>query len=308
MSGKYKRPGREPYTRNVSDGAEQRNHGPTAVLARTRSLLPSLSPSESAVAREVLKSPFEVVHLNVETLADRVGMSTTTVLRFCRSLGFSGFRDFKIALASELHDARPLPAGDVAAGDTMMDIVRKVFHADLEAIRETLDMLQPAAFQTAVEALSAARRVEFYGIGSSAPIALDAYYRMLRIGLDVSVATDSHMMEVSASLLGRDDVAFIVSHTGRTRETLGAARRAKESGATVIALTSYFRTPLVEASHTALVTATSETSFRAEAMSSRIAHLSVVDALYTVLATRYKEGSEETLERTSKIIEDKRVR
>lgn len=260
------------------------------------------------MAREVLVSPTEVVHSNVDTLAERADMSTTTVLRFCRSLGFNGFKDFKIALASELHEARPPLSGDIRSDDTTAGIARKVFEADLEAIRETLVMLDESQLNAAVTAMAEARRIEVYGIGSSAPIALDAYYRLLRIGLTVAIVTDSHMMAVSASLLTHQDVAFIVSHTGRTTETLAAARKAKERGATIVALTSYFRTPLIDASDIPLVTATSETTFRAEAMSSRIAHLSVVDAIYVIMATRHFDSSKGILERTGKIIEEKRVR
>lgn len=271
-------------------------------------MLPSLPPSEAAVAREVLAQPEKAVRWSVDTLAERAGMSTTTVLRFCRSLGFSGFTDFKIALATELHEVRPKATGDIGADDTTEGIARKVFEADLEAIRETLAMLDARQLEAAAHALNAARRIEIYGIGSSAPIALDAYYRLLRIGMRVGIVIDSHMMAVSASLLTPGDVALVVSHTGRTTETLSAAEKANAVGAKVIALTSFFRTPLIDVSDIALVTATSETTFRVEAMSSRIAHLSVIDALYAVLATLRFDTAGGILERTGKVIEEKRLR
>lgn len=278
-----------------------------AVLARTRNLQPSLTPSEVAVAELVLRHPGEVVLLSIDALAQRASVSTTSVMRFCQNLGFEGFKDFKITLASEIGSAAAVLPEEIRADDTPMQIARKVFQADVQAISETLELLDEDSLEAAVSALDRARRVEVYGIGSSAPIAIDAYYRFLRIGLRVAVVTDSHMQAVSASLLEPGDVALLISHTGRTQETLRAARHARDAGATLIGLTSFMRTPLLELAHIHLVTATGETAFRVEAMASRIAHLSVIDALYVSLATRRVEDSLATLERTTTIIEEKRL-
>jgi DNA-binding MurR/RpiR family transcriptional regulator len=281
--------------------------GPRAVLARIRTFQPSLTPSEAAVAALILTHPGLAVRLGIETLARRAGVSTATVLRFCQTLGFDGFKDFKIALAVESGRSPAVLAEEIQAGDTPAQIARKVFLADMEAIAQTIELLDDRALDRAVSALDVARRIEVYGVGSSGPIAADAYYRFLRIGLPVGVVTDSHMQAVSASLLQKGDVAFIISHTGRTRETLNAAEKARSTGATVIALTSFQRSPITTIAHVVLVTASAETAFRVEAMASRIAHLSVVDALYVALATRRLDGALQTLERTSAIIEERRI-
>ncbi|MDR7418921.1 MAG: MurR/RpiR family transcriptional regulator [Armatimonadota bacterium] len=277
------------------------------MLPQIRTLQPSLTPSEAAVAALTLAQPGQVVRLGIEALARRAGVSTATVLRFCQTLGFEGFKDFKIALAVESGRSPAILADEIRASDTPAEIARKVFQADMQAIAQTLELLDERALNRAVETLDAARRIEVYGIGSSAPIAVDAYYRLLRIGLPAGVVTDSHMQAVSASLLRRGDAAFIISHTGRTRETLNAAEKARAAGATVIALTSFQRSPITALAHVVLVTASAETAFRVEAMASRIAHLSVIDALYVALATRRLESAIETLERTSAIIEEKRL-
>ena len=277
-----------------------------SVLAQTRQKLSSLTPSEQAVARAVLERPSEVLHWSVEETTRQTGVSTATVMRFCRTIGCEGFRELKLALAAELGSAT-LFSLDVVPGDTPSEIARKVILADLQAIRDTLDLLDMRAFTQATELLAGARRIEAYGIGSSAPIAFDAYYRLLRIGLPVGVATDAHVQAVSASLLRPGDVALVISHTGRTTETLSAAGLARKAGASVVGITSYQRTPLTELCDVTLVTATAETSFRTEAMASRIAHLSVIDALYVALAAGRVDSAQEQLERTQAVIESKRV-
>lgn len=277
-----------------------------AVLARIRQRLQDLTPSEQAVAKLLLERPGEFVHWSIEETARHGGVSTASVQRLCRAVGFDGFRELKLALAADTATHALYPQ-EIRAGDSSAAVARQVFLADLQAIRDTLDLLDTHAFERAVTALAAARRIDTYGIGSSAPIAFDAYYRLLRLGLPATVATDAHVMAVAASLLQPGDAALVISHTGRTRETLTAAELARDAGATVVGITSHHDAPLRDACHVLLVTATAETAFRTEAMASRIAHLSMIDALYAALAARDLPRARETLEHTRQIIESKRL-
>lgn len=280
---------------------------PGAVLASLRSLLPGLTGAEAAAARAILKEPEASTRASINELAEGAGVSTATFVRMARALGFSGFRDFRAALIADVSLAPNPVMSEVEPGDSAADVARKVLAADIEAIRSTLRMLDGAAFERAVELLASARRIEVYGIGSSAPVAVDAYYRFLRLGMPVGVATDAHMQAVSAALLGAGDVALVFSHTGRTRDTLATARIATEQGALTVAITSFLDSPLAQRADTLLVAATAESAYRVEAMASRIAHLSLVDALYVALANRMAGRASEILGRTGEIIEEKRL-
>lgn len=280
----------------------------SAVLARIRALDGRLTPSENAVAQIVLSHADDVVGLSVETLADEAGVSTATVVRLCRTLGFSGFKDFKIALALERGNAAPHALQErIEPGDDLTQIARKVLNSEAQALRETLDLLDAASLSAAVDALASARTIAIFGMGSSTPLVVDAYYRFARIGLRVSTPPDSHMQAVSAALLGPDDVALVISYTGRTQELLIAARQAKAAGATVIALTSFLRSPLLEHADVHLVTAVTEATSRVEAMASRTAHLGVIDTLYVALAMRGEGAAFEALERTQSAIDAQRT-
>lgn len=286
-------------------GARELDHLP--VLASLRSLLPRMTTAEAAVARAVLRDPVGGAKASVQALATVAQVSTATVVRTCRVLGFAGFRDFRTALIADVSRVPEMVIDEVGAEDGAYEIAKKVFAADIEAIQSTLEMLDAAAFVAAVDLLGAARRIEVYGIGSSGPVATDAYYRLLRLGMRVGVATDAHMQAVGASLLEQGDVALVVSHTGRTVETLNTARIARAAGAKVLAVTSFLDAPLAEHADLLLVAATAETAYRTEAMASRIAHLSIVDALYVALAHRGGLRSAQVLQRTGDIIEERRV-
>src|SRR5690606_4299521 len=219
--------------------------GSGAVSARIRALLGSLTRAETAVAEVVLDRHNDVVGLSVEALAEQAGVSTATVLRLSQALGFSGFKELKIALAMERGGAQLGPLQEeISPDDPPIQIARKVMQAEIVALTEVSELLDEAELEAAVAALAGARAIEIYGMGSSAPVVMDAYYRSLRLGLRVPTPPDSHMQAVNAARLGPGDVALVISHTGQTKDVVHTARQAREVGATVITLTSYYRTPL----------------------------------------------------------------
>lgn len=281
---------------------------PEGALARIRASYSALSEAEQLVARFIEREPEQTVHLAVRTLATRIGVSEATIVRCCRSLGYSGLRELKLELAAETRTPLRLIHEDIASNDSILAIVQKVLHSDIQAIADTLAMLDEDALEKTIEALLTASRIEFYGIGSSVPIALDAYYRFLRIGLPATIVTDPHMQAVSAALLPHGAVAFAISHTGRTNETLQVLQKAKSAGIFCILLSSHANTPLGNYADIQLVTAARETAFRTEALASRIAHLSVIDALYVATAMRRFDTSIEALSRANQIIAERRVK
>jgi DNA-binding MurR/RpiR family transcriptional regulator len=160
--------------------------------------------------------------------------------------------------------------------------------------------------QKAVHVLRAAKRIEIYGVGSSASVAEDVQYRMLRIGLEAKVVTDSHIQAISASRTSPDVAVLTISHTGATHETVVATKLAKAAGAQTIAITNYGRSPLQAHTDIVLFTMARETRFRTEAMTSRIAQLCVVDALIAALAMADYETSVAALQSTSDVLSIKR--
>nr|WP_283808699.1 MurR/RpiR family transcriptional regulator [Variibacter gotjawalensis] len=168
-------------------------------------------------------------------------------------------------------------------------------------------VLDPAALQKAVDIIVAARSVEVYGVGSAAPIAEDANYRLLRIGIASKVVTDSHVQAISASLTGKHTAVLTVSHSGSTHETVTSTRLAREAGARTICITNYGKSPIQSHADVVLYTMARETRFRTEAMTSRIAQLAIVDALIAAVALATYDKAVTTIARTSEILSLKRI-
>lgn len=244
--------------------------------------------------------------MSVTELAQAAGVSEGSVINFCRQLDLAGFQQLKLSLAQEVVQPVQFIHEDLQPQDDTAAVCQKMFSAGVQALRDTLSILDPVAVAQAVALIRAAQRVEIYGIGSSAPIAEDAHYRMLRIGLDARVVVDSHVQAISASRTGPHVAVLTISHSGATHETLAATRLAKEAGAKTIIVTNFASSPLQAFADVKLFTMARETKFRTEAMTSRIAQLCLLDALIAALALADYDRATETLRETFDVLSIKR--
>ncbi|WP_425998706.1 MurR/RpiR family transcriptional regulator [Caulobacter sp. DWR1-3-2b1] len=276
------------------------------VIARIQSTYKTLGPTSRLIADFILSQPDAVMRMSVTELSELTGSSQGSVVNFCQNLGLSGFQQMKLSLAQAVVQPVQYIQEDLARTDDVETICRKMFHAGIQALRDSMSVLDPKSVAAAVEAIRKAKRIEIYGIGSSAPIAEDAHYRMLRIGLDAKAVTDSHIQAISASRTGPDVAVLTISHTGSTHETVVATQLAKEAGATTIALTNYARSPIQSHADVTLFTMARETMFRTEAMTSRIAQLCVIDTLIAALALADYERATTTLRETFDVLSLKR--
>lgn len=297
-----------PTTPKASRGrATQADNRPVEnALTRIRVAQPNMAKSARRIAQFILERPEEIVSMSVTELSEATGVSEGSVINFCRSIGLSGFQQMKLSLAQEIVQPVHFIHEDLDRADDMDTICRKVFHSGIQALRDTLSVLEPDSLTRAVDLVRAAKRVEVYGIGSSAPIAEDTQYRMLRIGLDVRAVTDSHVQAISASRCDPDVAVLTISHSGATHETVAATRLAKEAGAKTIIVTNFARSPLQAFADVVLYTMARETRFRTEAMTSRIAQLCVIDALIAGLAMADYDNATDVLKKTFDVLSIKR--
>ena len=277
------------------------------LAAGIRSRLGELSPVESRVARTILEQGNGLLYMSASEVSALAGAALSTVVRTCQTLGFKGYQDLKLSLAREGRPAATEELQDeIRAGDSPAVVLAKLGDGAREAVELGIAHVDPEAFAAAVGALAAARRVLCLGVGTSAPLAQDVAYRLLWVGIEADAPADVHVQHVRATLLEPADVALVVSHTGSTRETVTAARAAASAGATVVAVSSFPRSPLAEVADITLVAATRETSYRVEALASRIAHLIVLDALWVAIAVQAGDPAVGLARRINDVISDHR--
>lgn len=237
-----------------------------------------LRKSELKVAEHVLADPSAVMHSSMADLAEQVGVSEPTIVRFCRAIGCAGFQDLKLKLAQSLASGASFGQFSISEEDSVADVSLKIFDATLHTLMEVREHLDTAAVEQAVRAISAAKQVNFYGFGASGAVAADAQHKFFRLLLSASAYSDPHMQAMSAATLKPGDVAICISQSGRSKDLLITANLVRESGATLITLCPS-QTPLADLATVNLAIDVQEDTDIYTPLSSRIAHLVVIDVL-----------------------------
>jgi RpiR family carbohydrate utilization transcriptional regulator len=237
-----------------------------------------LRKSELKVAEHVLLDPTAVMHSSMADLAHLVGVSEPTIVRFCRAIGCSGFQDLKLKLAQSLAAGASFGQFAIREGDSVTDVSLKIFDTTLHTLMEVREKLDATALEKAIALCTQAQRVEFYGFGASGAVAFDAQHKFFRLLLNAAAYSDPHMQAMSAATLKATDVAICISQSGRSKDLLTTAHLVRDSGAALITLCPG-QTPLAELATVNLAIDVQEDTEIYTPLTSRIAHLVVIDVL-----------------------------
>ncbi len=258
---------------------------PGEVIATVQSLLPSLLPTEQAVARVLLARSAEIVELNSQQVADLAGASRATVVRTCQSLGFTGFQQLRVLLARDAG----YPDKREAAGtpDGAAGIVTDTFRRMASVVDAMVALLDTAAVEAAVETLASARRVVVVGNGLSAPLAIDTAARLTSIGRPAEAPLDVIGQQITARLLEPTDTLLVISGSGANAGSLRVAKSARLADTPVIAVTAFGRSPLTQTATINLVVTMPDLTFRDEiTLASRLPQAILLEGLVAALSQR----------------------
>ncbi|HVK54126.1 MAG TPA: transcriptional regulator HexR [Burkholderiales bacterium] len=276
------------------------------MLSRLETIRSQLRKSEQRVADLVLSRPNEALNLSIATLAERAHVSQPTVVRFCRALGCSGYKDFKLRLAQGLASHVPEAHSDVHPDDPSSELAVKIFDRAIATLIRVRGQLDSKALRRAIDILAMARKIEFYGVGNSGIVAEDAQHKFFRLDVPAVAYVDPHIHGMAATMLHRGDAVVAISSTGRTIDLLKSVELARETGADVIGVT-HSGSPLAKLCTVALLVDVLEDSDVYSPMTSRIAHLSIIDTLAVGVALKRGPAFIEQLERSKRSLREKRV-
>ncbi|PLV59067.1 MurR/RpiR family transcriptional regulator [Thermotoga sp. KOL6] len=258
------------------------------VIQTIREKYEEFTKAEKRIADVVLENPRSIIESSISDLSKRAGVkSEASIVKFYKKLGLSSFQQFKVLLAQSISRA-PLEIvyEDVSDEDDTKVVTEKIFKATVRAILDTLDSLDVASVERAVELFKNARRIIFVGFAASAAVAFDAFHKFTRIGKNCLFSNDEHIVATILATATPDDLLVTISHTGETISIVNFAKKAKSLRIPVVAITGNKKSTLSKYSDVVLVTNTKETKIRTDAMTSRIVQLVILDTIYTLLAAR----------------------
>ena len=273
----------------------------------------NLSPAQVALAQTITSNLDAVHDKTIGELAKFAKVSSSTITRFCESLGYSGYPELRshIAIAADRNrdekEKFAIAGGAITESDDLEETISKIAFQETEAISDTARGINRKDLDAAAQAIMGARRLDIYGLASSFLAAMDLQEKLHRIGFTAFCWADNHLALTSAAVLTKDDVAIAISHSGVTSETFQVLEVAKKSGAKTIAITNHPASPIGRLADMVLVTAAKESRFRSGAMASRIVQLTVVDFLFVRIMQSIYGDASKSLEKTYDAVSENRL-
>ncbi|WP_231689633.1 MurR/RpiR family transcriptional regulator [Bacillus sp. FJAT-27245] len=270
----------------------------TSTTLKIKSYYTSLTKAEKKAADYIVANLNDIIYCSVTELAEKADVGETTVLRLCRKIGFTGFQDFKLAVAQ---DSVMMAQAD----ESEPSIIRKTTSRHVEILEESRQLLDEEQVEKAVQAILSSKNNFFFGVGSSGLTALQAVNVFTRIGIACDAKQDSHFQAMSASLLTEEDCAIGLSVSGSTKDTIRNLELAKKAGARIICITSNGKSPITKLADIVLLTSSKEGPLEGSSIVSQIAQLSVIDILHSALINKREDIAQTARKATAKAVSDK---
>ncbi|WP_427834871.1 MurR/RpiR family transcriptional regulator [Actinobacillus pleuropneumoniae] len=281
------------------------------ILDTIGALQTSLTKTEKKIASAILAQPEILSQNSLSEVAKQLDVGEATFIRFCRTLGFKGYTDFKLDLAIELATqekrSNSIFDTDVSESDTPKEIAVKLQSSLNNVIAETINLLDFQELEYVVEELQKAQRIFLFGVGSSGLTAEDAKHKLIRIGLQTDAVTNNHFMYMQASLLREGDVVIGISHSGYSDEVISALKIARKNHAKTIAITHHIRSPITNVADYVLINGNRQGHMQGDSIGTKMAQLFVLDLIYSLLVKAEPEKSIQQKQKTLDVILEQRV-
>jgi len=263
------------------------------ILERIHASYYQLTAAERKVADYVLTQHTQVQFMSITQLADECGTAEATISRFCRSLKLKGFNAFKIELARRSAAA---PTVQEQAKDTPLGRSQEVGRTASDAIRQTVDLVEPQQIQRAVELIEQASHVMCIGSGGSMLLAQECAHLFSTVTGKFYAVADSHLQMSAAATMRTEDILILFSYSGATTSGLQILEYAKEKGIRTILITRFHKSPAAKLADVVLRCGSNEGPFQFGSVPAKIAQLVVVDVLFQEYLHRNRESCEENIQ------------
>ena len=264
-------------------------------LVKIRALQEELSPNERKIARFILDNPALIRDYSSQNLANSVGVSQSSIVKFSQKLGYQGFPDLKLAI----HEAVLLGSGPGAGGphekgdrESSQSARNRLFQVKTEALRNTIELNEENRLMAAVDVLERSERIQIIALGAGSMVARNFASMLIQIGKSVIAEVDTYIQLSSVATLGRKDAAFLISFSGQSPRMLEIVKQARKAGATIVTLTNYNANPVRSLADVQLYSVSSVGEYELPQIVSSTSQQFVVDLLFSQLVRRSAQARE----------------
>lgn len=278
------------------------------ILVDIKALYNTFTKKEKKVADYVLKNKGNVAYLVINELSTECEVGDTTISRFCKKLKLSGYQEFRIKLLIATQQDEVIKGtkiGNILSTDSLDEVINKVYSNVSSTLNETKGLLDKKIIDDVVTEFIKAKRIFFYGVGSSALASLEMCSKFMRITSKVNFVQDLHMQTMQASILDKDDLAVIHSYSGETKDIIDIARIIKKQGAKTVAISRYKQSELSKYIDFMVNHSANEDPMQGNSLTARISQIFILNILYTEYHKRTIEESGINKKNTAQAIVNK---
>lgn len=262
-----------------------------------RPYMKNLSKTETRIASYFIEVNQDIINKTISELSQEIGVSESTIFKFVKKIGYAGFQDFKISLASNYKsDSEQITKtnvfSDITEDDSLNDIFQKVIIPKVKFLEYLLETINEELIKEATEMIHQSDTLFFSGVGGSSVIAYDSFHKFLRTDFQCQFISDFNLQLTYSKKTDKNCLAFLFSHSGTTKEVIELATSLKKNGAKIISLTGNYGTPLEELSDISFVVSSEESALRSQTLSSRILYMTIIDILYVIIMYRDSKNAQ----------------
>lgn len=276
------------------------------ILERIHASYYQLTAAERKVADFILVQSHQVQFMSITQLADECGTAEATISRFCRSLKLKGFNAFKIELA-RYSAGGSSPKPDTQPADSLVGRSQEAGRITIDAIHQTLELMNPQQTKKAVTLLEHAPHVLCIGSGGSMLMASEFAHLFSTVTSKFYAVSDSHTQMSAAATMSEEDVIVLFSYSGATTSGLQILELAKSRGVPTILITRYFKSPAAKLADVVLRCGSNEGPFQFGSIPAKVAQLVVMDTLFQEYFHRNRAACEENIQRIASALSDMHV-
>lgn len=261
------------------------NQNEQHILEKIKAEYENMTRSQKKIADYILENPSGMIKATITDLCTLTGIkSEASVVRFYRTLGYAGFKDFKIQLAQELVGQTFYHSyEDIRTDDPVAVIRRKIFSGAIATLTTNANYPNDEIYEKARDLLLCANRIVLMGYAASAAVCYYAYFRFTEIGLNCHFSSDSHMNAAVLAQPSPNDLVFCVSHSGESRDLIVPLEKITHKEVSVVLVTGSENSTLAKMADVALVTKSDEGNIITDAMNSRVAEMCIIDSLFSII-------------------------
>ena len=259
------------------------------VLEKIEKQYVNFTKKEKQIALYILQHPSEIKTSTITDLAFKIGTSPALITHFCKKLDNISFMDLKLEISSSREIEKVVQSNLVA------DHILEFYYHVIERTKKNLTV---ELVDSVLEKIKKARRIYIFGVGSSGLSALELQQRLMRMGMNSTCVTDSHMMLMNSSIITKEDLVIGISVSGETTDIIQAVQLAKLRGVSIIGLTAFSESQLAKLSDIYLLAYNSTFVNNERFVNSQFALMYVIDILSMKLLedNRYQYTMLQTME------------